>query len=81
MVWYTKTIKLKAELGTKDMKEEYYPWGGEFTSCSSDGCVAVVLLNLEYTPPDSVAIYGGLKTENIGIEVQQIENSIGDGIF
>ena len=50
------------------MKEDYYPWGGEFTACSPDGRVAVVLLNTEYTPPDIVAIYGSLKTENIGIE-------------
>jgi len=50
------------------MKEDYYPWGGEFTKCSPDGRVAVVLLNIEYTPPATVAIYGPLKTENIGIE-------------
>ena len=50
------------------MEEEYYPWGGEFTVCSPDGCVAVVLLNIEYIPPNNVAIYGPLKTENIGIE-------------
>jgi tetrahydromethanopterin S-methyltransferase subunit A len=50
------------------MVEEYYPWGGEFTTCSPNGCVAVVLLNIQYTPPESVAIYGRLKTENIGIE-------------
>ena len=50
------------------MAEEYYPWGGEFTACSPNGCVAVVLLNIQYTPPESVAIYGPLKTENIGIE-------------
>jgi tetrahydromethanopterin S-methyltransferase subunit A len=50
------------------MAEEYYPWGGEFTACSPISCVAVVLLNIQYTPPDDVAIYGPLKTENIGIE-------------
>lgn len=50
------------------MTDEYYPWGGEFTPCTSQGCVAVVLLNIQYTPPESVAIYGSLKTENIGIE-------------
>lgn len=50
------------------MKEDNYPWGGEFTACSPDGRVAVVLLNIEYTPPNTVAIYGPLKTENIGIE-------------
>jgi len=50
------------------MAEEYYPWGGEFTACSPTSCVAVVLLNIAYTPPEDVAIYGPLKTENIGIE-------------
>jgi tetrahydromethanopterin S-methyltransferase subunit A len=50
------------------MDEKYYPWGGEFTECTTDGCVAVVLLNIDYTPSDQVAIYGPLKTENIGIE-------------
>jgi tetrahydromethanopterin S-methyltransferase subunit A len=50
------------------MENEHYPWGGEFTLCSSDGCVAVVVLNLEYIPTNNVAIYGPLKTENIGIE-------------
>ncbi len=50
------------------MKDEYYPWGGEYTACSPNGCVAVVILNMDYTPSDKVAIYGSLKTENIGIE-------------
>jgi len=50
------------------MEDQYYPWGGEFVACSSAGCVAVVLLNIDYTPPKHVAIYGWLKTENIGIE-------------
>ena len=50
------------------MEDEYYPWGGDFTPCSQNGCVAVVLLNIEYTPNDKVAIFGPLKTENIGVE-------------
>ena len=50
------------------MEAEYYPWGGEFTACNPNGCVAVVLLNIGYTPSDQVAIYGPLKTENIGVE-------------
>jgi len=50
------------------MKEEYYPWGGEFTELNPKSCVAVVLLNIEYIPPENIAIYGSLKTENIGIE-------------
>lgn len=53
---------------SKKMNDGYYPWGGEFTVCSPDGCIAVVLLNIKYTPSDRVAIYGSLKTENIGIE-------------
>ena len=50
------------------METDYYPWGGDFTVCSKNSCVAVVLLNINYVPPKSVAIYGSLKTENIGIE-------------
>lgn len=50
------------------MKNEYYPWGGEYTVCSPNGSVAVVLLTINYIPPHNVAIYGPLKTENIGIE-------------
>lgn len=46
----------------------YYPWPGEFTPCSPESPVAVVLLRTEYLPPQNVAIYGPLKTENIGIE-------------
>lgn len=50
------------------MSFQYYPWGGEFTACTPNSCVAVVLLNIDYTPSDKVAIYGPLKTENIGVE-------------
>jgi len=50
------------------MENGYYPWGGEFTSCNINSCVAVVLLTIDYTPTKKVAIYGSLKTENIGIE-------------
>ena len=50
------------------MNDEYYPWGGEFTTGDPKNCVAVVLLNIDYVPPDKIAIYGPLKTENIGIE-------------
>jgi tetrahydromethanopterin S-methyltransferase subunit A len=50
------------------MENEYYPWGGDFTICSNNGCVAVVLLTIDYTPSYKVAIYGPLRTENIGIE-------------
>jgi len=50
------------------MEDEFYPWGGEFISCDKNSCVAVVLLTIEYTPKNNVAIYGPLRTENIGIE-------------
>jgi tetrahydromethanopterin S-methyltransferase subunit A len=50
------------------MEKKYYPWGGEYTTYKDDSPVAVVLLNIEYTPPNTIAIYGPLKTENIGIE-------------
>ncbi len=50
------------------MNEKYYPWGGEFTVSNTKGCIAVVLLNIDFIPEKKVAIYGKLKTENIGIE-------------
>lgn len=50
------------------MSENYYPWDGEFNECDPNSCVAVVLLNIDYKPSDKVAIYGPLKTENIGVE-------------
>ncbi|MEF8879704.1 MAG: tetrahydromethanopterin S-methyltransferase subunit A [Candidatus Thermoplasmatota archaeon] len=50
------------------MSTKYYPWPGEFTVCDNQSCVAAVLLNTDYIPPENVAIYGSLKTENIGIE-------------
>ena len=50
------------------MEKKYYPWGGEYTTYKDNSPVAVVLLNIEYTPPNTIAIYGPLKTENIGIE-------------
>ena len=50
------------------MTADYYPWVGEFTTGDPQGCVAVVLLTTDYTPSDKVAIYGPLRTENIGVE-------------
>lgn len=50
------------------MCEEYYPWGGDFTSVNPKASVAVVLLNIDFIPFDKVALFGRLKTENIGIE-------------
>ena len=45
-----------------------YPWGGDFTTGVHTSNVAVTLLNISFAPSDSIAIYGKLKTENIGIE-------------
>ncbi len=50
------------------MENKYYPWGGEYKICKDDSSIAIVLLNIKYKPPNTVAIYGSLKTENIGIE-------------
>lgn len=50
------------------MSQKYYPWGGEFTECNPNSSVAVVILNSNYVPSKKVAIFGPLKTENIGIE-------------
>ncbi len=47
---------------------ELYPWGGDFTTGNPENAIAVVLLNISYTPPEEIAIHGHLKTENIGIE-------------
>jgi tetrahydromethanopterin S-methyltransferase subunit A len=45
-----------------------YLWGGDFVRGDIKNCVAVVLLNIKYQPTQDVALYGSLKTENIGIE-------------
>ncbi|MBI5000352.1 MAG: tetrahydromethanopterin S-methyltransferase subunit A [Euryarchaeota archaeon] len=46
-----------------------YPWGGEFTIGNTESCVAAVTLSSEFALPKAkVAIYGPMKTENIGIE-------------
>ncbi len=50
------------------MADELYPWGGEFSVGSRHGCVAVVCLNIDFCPSGDVAIFGPLKTENIGVE-------------
>jgi len=47
---------------------EYYPWGGDFTPVNPKGSAAIVLLNVDFVPTEPVALYGRLKTENIGIE-------------
>jgi tetrahydromethanopterin S-methyltransferase subunit A len=58
---------LKKINGFDIVDKNTYPWGGDFTVGSPDGCVAVVLLTTSYKP-SNVAIYGPLRTENIGIE-------------
>jgi tetrahydromethanopterin S-methyltransferase subunit A len=45
-----------------------YPWGGDFTQGHYQQNIALVLLNIDYVPSANIAIYGKLKTENIGIE-------------
>ena len=50
------------------MSEEYYPWGGDFTAVDAKASVAVVILNIDFIPNATIALYGRLKTENIGIE-------------
>jgi tetrahydromethanopterin S-methyltransferase subunit A len=46
-----------------------YPWGGDFVLGNPESCVAVVTLaeGVEL-PKDKVAVYGNMKTENLGIE-------------
>jgi tetrahydromethanopterin S-methyltransferase subunit A len=48
--------------------DSLYPWGGDFTTGSYQNHVALALLNIDYTPSRDIAIYGRIKTENIGIE-------------
>lgn len=50
------------------METQYYPWPGDYTPCTHQSPVAVVLLSTHYIPPKGVAIYGPVKTENIGLE-------------
>ena len=46
-----------------------YPWGGDFVLGNPESCVAVVTLAEGFElPKDKVAIYGNMKTENLGIE-------------
>jgi len=48
--------------------DELYPWGGDFTTGDFQNNVALISLNINYSPFYDIAIYGKLKTENIGIE-------------
>jgi tetrahydromethanopterin S-methyltransferase subunit A len=46
-----------------------YPWGGHFVEGNPSSCVAVVTLSEELDlPADRVALYGSMKTENLGVE-------------
>jgi len=46
-----------------------YPWGGHFVEGNRSSCVAVVTLSEEFElPADKVALYGSMKTENLGVE-------------
>jgi len=46
-----------------------YPWGGRFVEGRKDSCVAAVTLSEEFDlPKDRVALFGNMKTENLGVE-------------
>lgn len=51
------------------MCDGLYPWGGRFTEVNRKGCVAVVTLSEEFSVDEEcVALYGSMKTENLGVE-------------
>ncbi len=51
------------------MGEHLYPWGGRFTEGNPESPVAVVTLSEDMQlPVDRVALYGNMKTENLGVE-------------
>lgn len=46
-----------------------YPWGGKFREGDAGGCVAVASLSDDFSlPEDKVAVWGPVKTENLGVE-------------
>ena len=46
-----------------------YPWGGRFVEGNPRSPVAVVTLSDEFElPADKVALFGSMKTENLGVE-------------
>jgi tetrahydromethanopterin S-methyltransferase subunit A len=50
-------------------EEKIYPWGGKFVRCDDKKPVAVVTLSETIDlPKDKVAVYGPMKTENLGVE-------------
>ena len=51
------------------MAASIYPWGGRMEVGSIGSCVALVTLGdrIDF-PRDNVAVYGPMKTENLGVE-------------
>ena len=48
---------------------DLYPWGGKYNTGNPESPVAVVTLDTDFDfPEDKVAIWGKMKTENLGIE-------------
>ncbi|MFW5904557.1 MAG: tetrahydromethanopterin S-methyltransferase subunit A [Thermoplasmatota archaeon] len=48
---------------------DLYPWGGKYKTGHLESPIAVVTLNTDFDfPEDKVAIWGKMKTENLGIE-------------
>lgn len=46
-----------------------YPWGGKFTEGESTSPIAIVTLSDDlHFPEDKIAVWGALKTENLGVE-------------
>jgi tetrahydromethanopterin S-methyltransferase subunit A len=51
------------------MADALYPWGGHFIRGNPKSCVAAVTLSEEFElPQDKVALFGSMKTENLGVE-------------
>jgi tetrahydromethanopterin S-methyltransferase subunit A len=51
------------------MTGAFYPWGGRFMEGDPKSCVAAVTLSEEFElPADRVALWGSMKTENLGVE-------------
>jgi len=51
------------------MSDDTYPWGGKFTEgCRSKPAALVLLSELAGVNEEDVAVWGPLKTENLGVE-------------
>jgi tetrahydromethanopterin S-methyltransferase subunit A len=51
------------------MADSIYPWGGKFTSINPGASVALVTLSEDFDfTSDKIALYGNMKTENLGVE-------------